>query len=127
MTHKQAVLKYLTEARRSNRAHRIGKDFVRGGWVPLWILRRPSIGGSTADVYMRELRRDHGIPIEKRVHIDHATGKETHIWLYRIAGDPDAIDEKNMRMRIGPELDRVKKEKLLRRKPQKIQIELLKI
>ncbi len=124
MTRKEAVLRYLLLARRTNKPHRIGKDFVRGGWVPLWILRRPDIGGSAADVRMRELRREHGIPIEKRAHIDHKTGKETHTWLYRIAGDPDAVDEKNMRMRSGAEIDRIKKEKLLRRKPQ-IQIELL--
>lgn len=115
MTRKQAVLQYLVWAKRTNKAHRVGKDFVRGGWTPLWVLRRPSLGGSAADVRMRELRREHGIPIEKRVHIDHETGRETHTWLYRLAGDPDAVDVKNMRMRPGPEYDRIKKAEITRR------------
>lgn len=95
-TVKQKVLYCLWIARSENKRYCIVqglREHISGGWLPMWILQSPLIGGTSADRRLRELREHHGIPLECRKHEyinDH--GESRHIWIHRIAFDPRCLD-----------------------------------
>jgi len=81
-TAKKRILKYLCEH----------------GRTPLWTLREPDIGGSSADSTMRKLRIENGIPIkwEYRTNKDGEKLGGTDYWL---DCDPGLIDIENLCVR----------------------------
>lgn len=72
MTRGQKVLAKLIEARQDNRPFLLypgpPEEWISGGYLPMWAFRGPQIGGDAADVRLRELRREHLVPIELHNH-----------------------------------------------------------
>ncbi len=100
---KQRVLFRLWQAKKNNEIFWLQNNppvAVRGGWLPLFALTSPLIGGSEASRRKREITEHHGIPIEHKIHSwrsDGATVTEekpadrvTH--LHRLECDPEDIN-----------------------------------
>ncbi len=91
LTRKQKVLKELILLRLMNTPYylgdtRLAQDHViSGGYRPVFHFRTKEIGGSAADVRIRELRLYSGVPITCKIHkyID-GSGKKRDAWIYRI-------------------------------------------
>lgn len=56
---------------------------ISGGWLPLWALRGPLIGGDCADKRLRELRNDHLVPFKNTLINGHLQPWKIHRWVSR--------------------------------------------
>lgn len=99
MTRKQIILRMLIDSRLLDDRARgwllhddpdpTRQEWISGGFRPLYFFRGPGLGGDAAGVRMRELRRDHLVPIELRRHKWQYFSKVTPI--YRLAMTPEEI------------------------------------
>jgi len=76
-------------------------EYISNGWLPLYSLRAPNIGGDAADVRLRELHTIHNVPfvtstINGNTHIckihHWKSFKDQITWIYRLDLDPNDID-----------------------------------
>lgn len=65
-------------------------EVISGGWLPIYAMQGPLIGGSSADRRLRELRTMHLIPIDYKIHRWKEQKKITHI--YRLGCNADEIN-----------------------------------
>lgn len=106
-TRLQYVLKILVEYKRTGKIYNLatapdgtnyGWEPVGEGWLPIYALEGPYIGGSSGDRRKRELQTDFGIPIEKKVH-HWISDPKKYTFVYRLGCDPEEIDIKNIAYR----------------------------
>jgi len=69
LSRKQIILKMLIDAKLDEKPFRYfdggpGNEVIRsGGYRPMYFFRGPRLGGDAADVRIRELRREHLVPV----------------------------------------------------------------
>ena len=90
---RQRVLFRLWTAKLNNEIlflSHIPDEVISGGWLPIYAMQGPLIGGSSADRRLRELRTMHLVPIDYKIHRWKERKKITHI--YRLGCSANEIN-----------------------------------